>query len=211
MADWHPLKPINSYSGRDFTLKKGVEYVEIKELYIFKPIYPQAKKKIRKCSVLTLYKKPLRYFDKKVENDFKKLPLSDKDNNAFIHTSQSHLTGVEYWYYNAFMLDSNLKTWRIERVEELIDMVNPIDTPAEVKLVMWVNGYAEGTLTYQENYQAKYKKSGKDYMVKEHYTVTDTAYGECGVYTYQSIVTRAGKVRSRKLLKRDPVEECGGE
>jgi len=47
--------------------------------------------------------------------------------------------------------------------------------------------------------------------VQEHYKVTDTAYGDCGIYTYKSKVTRDGRVLNRKLIKKAPSKECGGE
>jgi len=118
--------------GIDFSLKKGVEYIEVKRVDIFKPIYPQAKTKVHKKTI----KKPLSSFGAKVSNNFKSLPLSSKKSKSFLQGSQGYLSGVSSWYYNGFMLDSNLKTWRLENTKDLIDMVKPINTPAEVKLAM---------------------------------------------------------------------------
>jgi len=210
-AKWHPLKSMKTYNGRDFTLKSDVEYVEIKKVHIFKPLYPKAKEQVSIKRVLSLYRKPLSNFSTKVRKDFKNLPLSAKKSKSFLHGDQGHLGSIEYWYYNAFMLDSNLKTWRLENTKDLIDMVKPINTPAEIKLVMWANGFAEGFLTYKEEYRAKYKKVGKNYIVQEHYSVTDTAYGKCGVYTYKSTVTKDGRVLNRRLIKKTPSKECGAE
>ena len=210
-ANWHPLKLMKAYNGRDFTLKNGVEYVEVKKVHVFEPYHSKAKKRVKKSRVLRLYREPLSSFSAKVRKDFKNLPLSAKKSKSFMHGGQGHLGGSEHWYYNGFMLDSNLKTWRLESKEDLIDMVKPIDTPAEAKLVMWVNGFAEDFLTYDNEYKAKYKKVGKNYIVKEHYKVTDTAYGDCGIYTYKSKVTRDGRVLNRRLIQKAPTKICGGE
>ena len=211
-ANWHSLKLMSAYSGRDFSLKKGVEYIEIKrvDIYSADPRTPREKlieqKSIR--TVFKMYKKPLLSFGKEVASNFKRLPLSSKKKDSFLSGGVGHLGGTSYWYYNGFMLDSNLKTWRLENTQDIIDMVKPINTPAEIKLVMWANKYAEGFLTDSGGYRAKYKKQGKNYIVEEHYSIEDMAYGECGVYTYQSTISRSGKLVNRKLLIKEPSVGC---
>ena len=40
------------------------------------------------------------------------------------------------WYYNGFMLDNAGKTWRLENTGDVIDMLYPVDTPAELSLLL---------------------------------------------------------------------------
>jgi len=211
-ASWHPLKLIKAYGGRDFTLKSGVEYVEIIHIKEFNYYTEKGSTKSKSSkSVIKIYRKPLNSYGFKVEKNFKRLPLSSKKSNSFLHDSTTNLIGSSSWCYNGFMLDSNLKTWRLENTKDLIDMLKPINTPADVKLVMWANKYAEGFLTNSSNYHAKYKKVGKNFIVQEHYNVENSAYGDCGIYTYKSTVTRDGKVLNRRLIKKAPPKFCISE
>jgi len=211
-ANWYPLKLMSAYSSRDFSLKEGVEYMEVKRVDIYSAYPRDVKEKVVESksvqTVFQIYNKPLKSFGKKVASNFKRLPLSSKKRDSFLSGGAGHLGGTSSWYYNGFMLDSNLKSWRLENTQDIIDMVKPINTPAEIKLVMWANKYAEGFLTDSGGYRAKYKKVGKNYVVEERYSIENMAYGECGVYTYQSTIDSSGKLLKRKLLLKESALGC---
>ena len=106
------------------------------------------------------------------------------------------------------MLDSNGKQWRLENIQDVIDMIRPIDTPAEVRLVLWLHGV---THTSDGKYSIQYRKNGKEYVIKEHYVCHECAC-DCGDYIYQYKVNRSGKITQKKLLRKKAVKlcECGG-
>ena len=79
-------------------------------------------------------------------------------------------------------------------------MVQPVDTEAEIRLVLWLNGNADGNV---DEYSAKYRKDGSGYVVKEHYVSNgDDVYG-CGDFTYRYKISSAGKITQKKLLKKE--------
>ena len=86
-------------------------------------------------------------------------------------------------------------------MRDLIGIVVPIDTPAEVSLVLWAHKYNE--------WSAKYRKSGNNYLV-EDYVIADTAAG-CFRTTYRSTITRSGRIIHRKRISKHTPQKCGAE
>jgi len=202
-AGWHTLKPMTAYHGQDFHLKPSVAYVELRRLDTAQ-LLKGYKTKVKRAFVMS--QKSLDSYGVKTAKAFRHIPMSSKKRYKLLSGGY----GLVSWYYNGFMLDTHGKIWRLETVKDLIDMVAPIDTPAEAKLVLWAHKHAEGFTTYKGGYSAKYRKSGQNYIIEEHYTVDDTMYGECGVYTYRSTVTHAGRITHRKRISKRPVKDCGG-
>ena len=200
-AGWKSVKTLGHYGPKAFTLKQGVQYVELRK-YSKTTIKSRNASKPTKeiTTVLRMYQTPPR--NKRV---FKRMPM--KKRYAFKKGEWGGLASVGSWYHNGFMLDTARKTWRLENAKDVIDMVRPIDTPAEIRLVLWLHGDAE---SHADTYSAKYRKSGKGYIVKEHYIINDSTYG-CGDYSYQYKISRSGKIRQKKLLRKRSVKECGGE
>ncbi len=200
-AGWHPLKPMTDYHGEDFHLKPSVAYVELRRSDTV--LLKEYKTKVKRAFIMS--RKSLDSYGVKTAKAFRHIPMSSKKRYKLLSGGY----GFSSWYYNGFMLDTHGKIWRLETVKDLIDMVAPIDTPAEAKLVLWAHKHAEGFTTDDEGYRAKYRKSGQNYIIEEHYAVDDTIYGECGVYTYRSTVTRSGRITHRKRISKRPVKDCG--
>jgi hypothetical protein len=208
-AGWHPLKLMTAYHGQDFHLKPGVAYVEMRRSDTFRPHVDKPTTQVKRAFVLS--RKPLERYGVKTARAFRRLPMSPKKRYTLMQGGAGHLTGTSSWYYNGFMLDTKGKMWRLESVRDLIDMVAPIDTPAEAKLVLWAHQHAEGFTTDTGDYHARYKKIGRNYLIEEHYAITDTAYGECGIYTWRNTITRTGRITHRKQISRRSSKICGSE
>jgi len=210
-AGWKPLKKLDHYGPKAFTLKKGVAYVEIRkytETYI-----PNAKGGIditkKKAVVFKMYRHPLSDFGSATKHAFDK--ISPKKSYAFKKGAYASLGPSAKWYYGAFMLDSAGKSWRLENIQDVVDMIKPVDTPADLSLVLWLHSDAQD-LSDQKNYSAKYRKSGNGYIIREHHVahgVGDRVYG-CGDYLFEYKVNASGRVTQKKLIKKRKVE-CGGE
>ena len=198
-AGWKPLKALDFYGPQSFTLKKGVRYVEIREYT--KQDYGR-KNEVFKEQALVMRM----YQHRPPTSKIKHIPA--KKSLAFKKGSSVGLTFVWSWFYIGFMLDDAFKSWRLESVNDLIDMVKPIDTEAEIKLILWLNGNMNIDNDVSK-YSAKYRKNGSGYIVKEHYISYGDTYG-CGDFTYQYKISRDGKIIQKKLLKKRKVE-CGGD
>jgi hypothetical protein len=209
VAGWHPLKLMSTYHGKDFHLKPGVEYVEVHLHDTFIP--DDHKPSLFTKRIIQMYRKPLKSYGSKSLRAFRHTTATGSKRYGFLRGSAGLMTGSRSWYFNGTMLDSQHKLWHLETTRDLIDMVLPIDTPAEVKLVMWAHKRAEWFVTFHEEYHAKYKRSGSRYLVEEHYSITDTAYGECGIYTYRYSIDRQGHMSKGKLIRKRPSKICGGE
>lgn len=198
-AKWKELK---SYGPKVYTLKKGVEYVEIRISTYSMSREAGAQSSTSVQTALKFYRKPLSAFGAKIAKKFKQIPV--KKQFAFNKGYESHMLSGSDWYYNGFMLDSAGKSWRLENAQDVIDMIKPIDTPAELGLVLWLDPKIHGSDS------TKYQKSGSGYIVRSHYVIHDTSEGECGDYTYQYRVSRSGKL-TKKLLRKKEVDDCGSE
>ena len=206
-ADWNPLKTLDHYGPKAFTLKKGVAYVEIRKYVTVNSGYG-AKSTKKQEVVLRMYRHPLSYFGSATERSFRSLPPRKK--YAFKKGSYATLGPSQSWYYNGFMLDSHGKQWRLENIKDVIDMVKPIDTPAKLSLSLWLNSDAQDR-SDKKNYSAKYRKSSSGYVVQEHHIThgDDWIYG-CGDYTFEYRINHSGKVTQKKLIKKRKVW-CGGD
>ena len=199
-AGWKTLKTLGHYGSKAFTLKRGVQYVELRKYSTSVEKTPLGKDSVTVSTSLRIYRDSPH--NKRI---FERMTM--KKRYAFKKGEWGGLASSGSWYHNGFMLDTARKTWRLENVRDVIDMVRPIDTPAEIRLVLWLHGDAE---SHADKYSAKYRKSGKGYIVKEHYVINDSAYG-CGDYSYQYKISRSGKIRQKKLLRKRSAKECGGE
>jgi hypothetical protein len=138
------------------------------------------------------------------KNVFSHIPLKEK--YTLTKGEWGGLVAYGSWYCNGFMLDSVGKSWRLENVQDLIDMIKPIDTPAEIRLILWLD---------PDIYSSdgdKYRKNGNGYIVKSHYVIHDSSQGDgCGDYSYQYKISRSGKITQKKLLRKKSVDDCGSE
>ncbi len=210
-AGWKPLKSLDHYGPKAFTLKKGVAYVEIRkytETYI-----PNASGNgditKKKAVVFRMYRHPLSYFGSATKHAFQK--ISPKKRYGFKKGAYASLGPSAKWYYGGFILDSIGKSWRLENIQDVIDMVKPVDTPADLSLVLWLNSDAQDR-SDQKSYSAKYRKSGSGYVVREHHIAHgggDWVYS-CGDYTFEYKVNASGKVTQKKLIRKRKVE-CGAD
>ena len=200
-AGWKPLQTLRYYGPKAFTLKQGVQYVELRK---YSKGWEGNSDYKREETVLKMYRTPISAYGTKTQRTFKQIP--GKKSDAFKKGEWAGLGGSGSWYHNGFMLDNARKTWRLENAKDVIDMISPVDTPAEIRLVLWLYGDDN---SHAEQYSAKYRKSGNSYIVKEHYVIHESP--DCGDYSYQYKISRSGKITQKKLLRKKSVKECGGE
>ncbi len=202
-ADWKPLKSLDYYGPKAFTLKKGVVYVELRK-------YSKSTEMAEKVTVTKNTSVALQIYQSTPYNMnvFRRMPL--KERYAIKKGEYVGLGGSSSWYYNGFMLDSKRKTWRLENIKDIVDMVKPIDTPAELSLVLWLNGDAQEKA---EKYSAKYRKSGSGYIIREHHSSHEYSSWKyaCGEYTFEYKINVSGKITQKKLIKKRKFKVCGGE
>jgi len=203
-AGWTTLKPLSSYSPKDFQLKDGVEYVDIRQ-YSKDRLLENGKTRHTKSMkvVLKMYRKPLAQYGAKIQNDFdKRAKPSYKKSLIFLQGGWGGLWGSGSWMCNGYMLDSHKKMWLLEGKKDVIEMIKPIDTPAEIKLIMWLNKHTQGV--------AKYKKTKKGFTVIEHYVVNSILNdsGACGDFTYRYHINHNGQITQRRLIKKKKVKVC---
>lgn len=204
-AGWKSIKKLGHYGPKAYTLKKGVGYVEIRKYTKSTGTVVKTPTSSRTKRVLRMYRQSLSSYGTKTKSAFQK--ISPKKRHAFKKGEWSGLATQGSWYHNGFMLDVSGKQWRLENARDVTDMVRPINTSAEISLVLWLHSDAQSNA---RKWSAKYRKSGKGYIVKEHYIINDSAYG-CGDYRYQYKISRSGKITQKKLLSKKAVKECGGE
>ena len=104
------------------------------------------------------------------------------------------MLGSTFSQSNGFMIDKDGKKWRITEVSDVIKYLGTIDTPTELKLVLWLNNEArEGE---------RYQRTSKGYTVISEYDNSIDNFGECGHFVYRLKVSKKGKITEKKLLQK---------
>lgn len=195
---WQKLKSLKEYSESDYTLKEGVEYLEIREYFqdITQKRYNTKKYRV----TITMHRSTLKSFSPKMVKKFKaSSPILSKQTNikastlCFMRGCVSHIS-------NGFMIDSHKKMWRMNTVKDIIEMLGEIDTPAEAKIILWL--YDKNRDTSDKNYKDKYRKTPKGYTVISEYDNSIDNFGECGNFTYRISISKEGKITEKILINK---------
>jgi hypothetical protein len=202
-ADWKPLKSLDHYGPKAFTLKKGVVYVELREYSESTEMTEKVTVKKSTSVALRIYQSTPRKMDV-----FSHIP--PKERYAIKKDENVGMVSLSSCYYNGFMQDSVGKTWRLENRKDMIDMLYPIDTPADLRLVLWLHSNAQEKA---EKYSVKYRKSGSGYIVREKHSSHEYNGWKyaCGEYIFEYKINASGKVTQKKLIKKRKFKVCGGE
>jgi hypothetical protein len=200
---WQKLKSLKEYAPSAYSLKKGVEYLEIRAYY--KDIGESSYDTSSYEALLSIYRKPLVSFDSKIVKKFKSTqPNLSKETNIKQNT-MCLMQGCVSRISNAFMIDSQGKVWRMNRVEDIVSMLGEIDTPSEAKIVLWLNEKHRDIA--DTNHKDKYRKTSKGYRVLSEYDNSIMNLGECGNFTYRIDINKKGKITQKKLLKTRPSKD----
>ncbi len=194
-AKWQKLKSLESYSGNAYTLKEGVEYFEIREYFNHR----QSKKDKNIYIVrITTHRTPLKSFDPKIVKRFR-----DSQPNLSTQTNiRKWIKSYDRSKSNGFMIDDHGKIWRMNTTKDVIEMLGEIDTPAEAKMILWLND--EYRTVSDGNYKDKYRKTSKGYtIISEHIDGFDSE-GHCSDLTYRIKITKKGHIAEHKLIKKKP-------
>lgn len=202
-AGWKPLKSLDHYGPKAFTLKKDVAYIELRK-------YSKSTEMAEKVMVSKNTSVALRIYQSTPHNlsVFSRIPL--KEQYAIKKGEYAGLGGSSSWYYNGFMLDKAGKTWRLENTKDVIAMLYPIDTPADLSLVLWLTSDAREKA---EKYSAKYRKRASGYIVQEYHTSHEYSSWKyaCGEYIFEYKINHSGKITQKKIIKKRQFKVCGGE
>ena len=193
---WHQLQLLKEYDATDFNLKKGVEYLEIR-------IYTKGQKEENYSTkynvAVAMQHIPLELFDAKLLKEFKHVhPNFSKDTNIK-KTGFCLMSGCVRIIGNGLMIDSKRKIWSMNTTEDILNMIGEVDTPAEVKLVLWLN--SERMVEPKDDIY-KYRKVSNGYELLHEFDNSISNFGECGHFLYKMFVGKDGKVSKKKLLKK---------
>ena len=201
-SKWSKLKSIKAYPPTAYNLKEGVEYLELRTYHKA----PKEKRYSKKYRVeASMYKKPLNSFPPKLVRKFKKLTPNLSKEADIKRSGVCLMFGCSLYISNGFMIDSNHKLWRMNEVADIIDMLGKIDTPAELKIVLWLHETNRDANDYK--HKDIYKKSAKGYTVISKYTNRLLNAGDCGEFTYRLEIDEDGNILERKLLKKRALKD----
>ncbi len=197
---WQKLKAVESYSPSEYHLKKGVEYLEIRNYHWGMNDRGYNTKGYR--VTVSMQNSPLTSFSADIVKKFKvSSPNLSKQTNIK-KTGSCLMSGCFSNISNGFMIDSHGKIWRMNMVEDIIKMLGEIDTPAEAKIVLWLNDKNRGAS--DRNHKDKYRKTAKGYVIISEYDNSIDNFGECGYFTYKISISKTGVITEKKLLKKKP-------
>ncbi len=188
---WQYLKPLKKYPSHAYSLKADVHYLEVRE-YIWQS--PHNVDKNSYHVVMSAYKTPLKSFKSKKVKKFKSLAPNFTKEANIREMGHCLMSGCTFSRSNGFMIDKNGKMWRMNEISDVIKYLGIIDTPAELKLVLWLNNEAHD--------KDKYRKTSNGYIVISEYDNSIDNFGECGHFVYRLKVSKKGKITEKKLLKK---------
>lgn len=211
MHKWQELKSLEAYPASAYTLKEDVEYLEIRtySTQVSGIIGLTPRKTYFKNHVaVKLGKKPLDSFDPKVVEKFKASSPKLSEESNIRKYKFSLMSGSTSYTSNGFMIDKSKKIRQLNKVSDVIEKLGKIDTPAEVKLVLWLNDSSRDTT--DEKHKDRYRKTFKGYSVISEYNNGTTNLGECGHFTYEISISKQGEITEKKLLRKKPSKYgCG--
>jgi len=194
---WQKLKLLKDYSPTDFNLKKGVEYLEIRTYFKGQRNREYNTKKYQ--IDVSMGQTPLSFFEPKLIKMFKKVaPNLSKETNLK-YMSFCLMGGCAFKISNGFMIDSRKKMWVMNTTEDILNMIGEVDTPAEAKLVLWLNNKKRGEQK-EDIYQ--YHQSTNGYKILYEYDNHLSNFGECGHFIYEMFIGKDGNITQKKLLKK---------
>lgn len=196
---WQNLNSLDVYVASDYRLKKNVKYLEIRAYT----------KSMKSTEYSTGYKVtarlgeiPLTSFHPQIVNRFKSSSPNLSEQTNIKKHGICIMAGCISHISNGFMVDSHNKIWRMNTVEDLVEMLGKIDTPAETKMILWLHDKSRGTS--DKNHKDKYRKTANGYTVISEYDNSISNFGECGHFTYEIKVSKTGMIIEKKLLKKKP-------
>ncbi len=198
---YKPLKALGKFSAKDFHLKEGVDYMEIR-MYSGDGDTVDTKKAYLEVQAGS---RVLSSFDPQLVKRFK--AIKPMINGADIRKSMMCLMmGCVSRVSNGFAIHSDGKQVRMNETRDVVDYLGDIDTPAELKLVLWLN---DNMRDKEDNQMSdRYAVTGNGYKVIYTYENTLANMGECGVFTQEITVSRKGKVSAKKAVKTKESKHC---
>jgi hypothetical protein len=193
-GEWHNLKELKAYDLRDFNLRDDVSYLEIR-LYTKRAKEEEFDRKYNvKVAMGTM---PLSSFDARLVRKFKRVKPNLSNETNIKRVGFCLMLGCTHILGNGFMINKDKKIWTMNMREDIVQMIGQVDTPAEVRLVLWLH---DKNLASYDKDEYQYKKVSDGYEILHKYTNTLSNIGECGHFTYEMFVTKDGKVSKNKFL-----------
>jgi len=189
---WTKLKPLKSYAPTQFNLKKGIEYLEVRQ-YDSDKKYKINRQKYR--IRFPIYRTPLNKLNHKVTRQFRRiLPNISKETNikklSICATGECKMT-----IGNGFYINDKGRMGYMNEIRDVIGFLGTIDTPAELQFVLWLNNKENGTY---------YKKTSKGYQVMIDYINNVANFGKCGKFRDKALISYSGEILQYKTLQYDP-------
>ncbi len=186
-------------SANDIHPSENVKCMEIRSY----EVNPNKQQSNHKWTIhMTWCSEPISGIDPIVVKKFRTAkPMSTKEGNIGGQTSDRLING--------FIIDKNYKVWKMDEVKDIITQLGEIDTPAEARLILWIDGHTNAN---------HYYKTPKGYEITYMYETTDNECKGCPgttrcvekkEVTEKALVNKKGEIVSRKKLKsRSLKREC---
>jgi len=189
---WVKLKPLETYPHSAFKLKKGIEYLEVRQYDSdkYKGINKE-KYRVR----FPIYRTPLNVFNPKLTRQFRHIPPNISKETNIKRLSICATGECKTTIGNGFYIGSNGRMGYMNEIDDVVSFLGTIDTPAEIQFVLWMNN--------KEN--AKYyRKTQRGYEVIIDYVNNVANFGKCGKFRDKALITYKGKIAKYQTLQHDP-------
>jgi len=201
-SKWHTLKSLKDYPASSYNLKNGVEYLEIR-------LYNSTDNKKFSSSYkvpLHIGKRKLNTYSKRIIKKFKNSKPNLSRGSSIREDSMCIMSGCGYILGNGFMIDSKGIIWNMNESPDIVEMLGEIDTPAEIKLIIWLNNKFKKL--DDEKHKDKYRKTSTGYEIISEYENHIDNLGECGIFRYKISIDKNGNILNKKLLSKLKSKGC---
>lgn len=203
--DFIPTKPLGEYKSRDYNLKDGVEYLEIRT-------YLGQAKSTQEVYDETTYQKEIAIhskhddsMDSKMLENLKALKPNLKDSDIR-KNKICRFMGCNFRVSVGILVFKDKSIVQLNNVSDVVAMLGKIDTPAELELVLWLNNSNKNLTDHK--HRESYKKVKNGYEVISVYENRVMNLGECGIFKHKLFVNDYGKIEKKILLEKIEIDDC---
>ena len=198
---WHTFTEA-TYPPTSFTLKKGIEYLELRCYKTNSKFSKVIDKNYQLIQVM--YRKPLKNWDKRTVRRFHRLtPNFSKETNicrtSYVEVGPPFGDTVimAYRIGGGFFIDSKGQLGRFNTVDDALSFLDTIDTESELEFALRIQGHS-----YCKRY--RHTKRGYEVLCHQHIDFNPDKLS-CGIYSYKLFMTNKGEIYKKskyKLIKK---------
>ncbi len=200
-----PLKPLGEYKSSDYNLKEEVAYLEIRGYFGEAKSVQEVYNETTYQKEIAIHAKSDGFLDENISTNLKVIKPNLKDSDIR-KDKMCRFMGCFYKANTAVAALKDKNITSLNKVSDVTVMLGKIDTPAELKLVLWLNDSNKNLTDHKHSESYKRVKNGYEVISVHENSVMNI--GECGVFKHKLLVNEKGEIEKKILLEHVKKDDC---